>query len=75
MEALFFSPASESVKKPFFKRYQFALRILQDFIFVLLFNYLVHNKATYFTLWTNDSPLNRSLNEQNRYGRKEVILI
>ena len=62
----FFSPASESVKKPFFKRYQFALRIWQDFIFVLLFYYSVHNKATYLTLWTDDSTLSRSLNEQNR---------
>ena len=62
-------------KKPFFKRYQFALRILQYFIFVLLFYYSVHYKATYLTLWTDDSPLSRSLNEQNRYSRNEVILI
>ena len=63
----FFSHQPQKVsKKPIFKRYQFALRILQDFIFVLLFYYSVHNKATYLTLWTDDSTLSRSLNEQNR---------
>ena len=40
----FFSHQPQKVsKKPFFKRYQFALRILIDCIFVLLFYYLVHN--------------------------------
>ena len=63
----FFSHQPQKVsKKPFFKRYQFAFRILKDFIFVLLFYYSVHKKATYLTLWTDDSPLSRSLKEQNR---------
>ena len=63
----FFSHQPQQVsKKPFFKRYLFALRILKDFIFVVLFYYSVHTKATYLTLWTDDSPLSRSLNEQSR---------
>ena len=43
-------------KKPFFKRYQFAFRILKDFIFVLSFYYSVHNKAAFLALWTDYSP-------------------